>query len=113
MTACDTCRVPGFCCTNIRLFTPSGEFTIWDTDEPGQALRERQPEPLPFLPLAKLRTFKAPEGAYSTWGWTCTRLTAEGRCGDYENRPALCRSFVPIEDLRCLMRYGEDGFVNA
>jgi Fe-S-cluster containining protein len=31
----------------------------------------------------------------------CDRLTPAGRCGDYENRPFTCRSFVPASDPLC------------
>lgn len=34
--------------------------------------------------------------------WSCKNLTPEGRCGDYENRPELCRTYEPGQDLLCV-----------
>jgi len=31
----------------------------------------------------------------------CTKLGADGRCMDYENRPELCRVYQPQEDALC------------
>lgn len=116
MSACDTCRSPGHCCRNIRLFgsrsiAPNGEVVIPDDVDPKRYVASINGECLPFEPAAKLVTYGAdlpgrfdglaiPTG--STWSWSCPRLQADGRCGDYENRPFLCRSFKPGEDSLCL-----------
>lgn len=48
---------------------------------------------LPFMPL-----YQMPSGAWRMW---CPRLGRDGRCTDYENRPALCRGYVAGEDPVC------------
>lgn len=45
---------------------------------------------LPFLPL-----YKSPSGEWRYW---CQHLTREGRCGIYDQRPAVCRAYEPGSD---------------
>lgn len=35
------------------------------------------------------------------WQGPCPALSIMGRCTVYENRPAICRMFGVVEDLRC------------
>ncbi len=49
---------------------------------------------LPFMPLRK-----TPAGTWQLW---CP-LLVDGRCSDYENRPALCRYFRAGSDKLCCM----------
>ena len=49
---------------------------------------------LPFYPLWN------PEG--KGWKLWCVNLTSEGRCGDYDHRPALCRDFEPGQNSLCV-----------
>jgi hypothetical protein len=42
---------------------------------------------LPFMPLDKSEKYG--------WRLRCPLLGRDGRCTDYENRPALCRHFQP------------------
>lgn len=42
-------------------------------------------------------------GEHNSWRLWCPNLTREGRCGDYENRPRLCRSFQAGSDPLCIM----------
>lgn len=119
MSACDTCREPGHCCRNIRLFgarrSPAehGEVVIPATLDPVKYLGSIQGEDLPMLPKAPRQTFEPrplPDWngpligeTVQTWTWSCPRLTAAGRCGDYERRPRMCRMFEPVIDTMCLM----------
>lgn len=48
---------------------------------------------LPFMPLSH-----AENGAWRFW---CPLLGRDGRCTDYENRPALCRTYQSGEDALC------------
>ena len=48
---------------------------------------------LPFEPLELAPT--ATSGNEKLWWFTCPLLGADGKCGDYENRPGTCSSFVP------------------
>jgi Fe-S-cluster containining protein len=51
---------------------------------------------LPFMPL-----YKRPMGVWRFW---CPVLDIKtGRCGDYENRPALCKSYRAGSDTLCAM----------
>ena len=37
----------------------------------------------------------------------CTLLDENGRCSDYENRPAVCRNYEPASDQLCCEWKGE------
>ena len=67
----------------------------------------------------KLRKFKLPFEPFElsednnavqdigkkVWWFTCPLLGEDGKCGDYENRPDLCKKFVPGGgDHLCLIR---------
>lgn len=113
MSRCDSCAIPGFCCREIRLFgrvveggPPSGEIIIPGESEPGAYVASISAEPLPFKPAAKRASFG---DLGHTWTWTCPRLDPTGRCGDYENRPQLCRDFEPETDHMCLHHGGAEG----
>jgi Fe-S-cluster containining protein len=108
MSACDTCPNPGHCCHNLKLFAGgrAPRFTpdAWK-EEAEQFAKGRA---LPFYPVSTF-PFKTSTGSVdpdvSTVGvmWDCYNLTAEGRCGDYENRPQLCRDYAPKEDELCIL----------
>lgn len=84
--ACATCPQPGHCC---RGFTLNHVFSEDDTLETADKWLVEQG--LPFK-AAKWWPGKAGDQQLDV---TCPVLTPEGRCGDYENRPALCRDFPP------------------
>lgn len=111
MSACDQCPKPGACCRDIRLFFPNGdEVTTW-ADEPLAVYRMLAERRLPFMPSAVGDIFTAPPDAdepgreYCTWVYQCPVLGLDGRCLDYENRPALCRHLQPGESDPCVL-YG-------
>lgn len=94
MSLCDVCTRPGRCCSGFVL------NASWANDVTAlEALAglascdplnrdDRAPAyGLPFLPL-----YKDPKGWWRFW---CPNLGRDGRCGDYENRPQVCRDFVP------------------
>lgn len=104
MNACDICTRPGRCCTGFRL--GGGNFGrdltalevlvklatayppwTYDIDSPADAGQ-------PFIPLRR--------NARGTWTFWCPVLV-DGRCSDYENRPGLCRMYMPYEDALCAM----------
>ncbi len=103
MSACDTCPKPGSCCKGFTLNngTHSPAFTADRWADLGTEYAKRNG--LPFIPLE-------PYKGESEFGWTddkvgirwtCKNLTPEGRCGDYENRPNLCRIYEPGSDRLC------------
>lgn len=46
---------------------------------------------------------------------SCPLLTADGKCGAYEQRPRICRAFGLVDDhhLRCPMGCGPDKLLSA
>jgi Fe-S-cluster containining protein len=49
---------------------------------------------LPFVPA-----HQHPDGR---WDWSCTQLQKDGRCGIYEDRPQLCRTYAAGSDPLCV-----------
>jgi Fe-S-cluster containining protein len=110
MSLCDTCTKPGACCRDIPIFAPGGWGNFYPQDWPENAaaqLETKMPSH-PFIPL-RLEMFPAErlspdaKGPYGMGRWSCTNLTAEGLCGDYENRPQLCRDYQAGSDRLCVM----------
>ena len=101
---CQRCVTPGHCCTGFNLSNSEHPLVFWD-DEP-------IPDKPPFVPTQRWGQWTAESGAdagrtYSAWDWRCTLLRSDGRCGDYENRPQLCRDYVPLTDHLCIMKKKE------
>lgn len=88
---CDTCRHPGRCCVGFAITAvPRGltglEAMAW--------IEEHTNQPLTYMPLFRDRG--------GVWRWWCPLLDVKtGRCGDYEHRPSMCRSFEPRQDALC------------
>lgn len=101
MSLCDTCAQPGRCCFGFML--NGGSWPTFRTTalevlaELASAYPENDPPEigLPFLPLYR----RPGDGVWRFW---CPHLDRSGRCGDYENRPKLCRSFEPASDRLCI-----------
>ena len=100
---CAHCGDPGMCCRDIRL--PVGGQDLHSMNTALEVLvwlaTIKHADPwmgntgLPFLPDRK------DEDGW--WVLQCPRLTPEGRCGDYENRPWLCRTHTPGVHWPCIM----------
>jgi Fe-S-cluster containining protein len=96
---CDACRAPGRCCTGFTLTPkPVGEtpeeVDRWAAEQYWvSADRKSRGRGLPFRALYRL-----PNGMWRFW---CPNLLPSGRCGDYENRPSVCRDYEPGEDRLC------------
>lgn len=113
---CDNCIKPGSCC---KLFSLGGGAfgrgktelevlvqlaTVQTCADQGRAVVfDGLPHEfvtdvlvgLPFIPSGK-----EPDGS---WRFSCIMLDHRGRCSDYENRPALCRSYQALDDAMCAM----------
>lgn len=101
---CDKCYAPGQCCQRLHLSSGGESLTLWDDEDAVQQLRARG---LPFVSVAKHGTWKDEESGrtYSEHVYSCPVLTSDGRCGDYDNRPEVCRIFEPASDGLCV-HYG-------
>ncbi|MFM0165751.1 YkgJ family cysteine cluster protein [Paraburkholderia sediminicola] len=106
MSACDTCPKPGSCCTDFAL-----NIGLFQKDTWKEAAQEKlNSVGLPFFFPKRL----AVEGRETAGGpvdvdgkvmirYGCSRLTPDGRCGDYDNRPKLCHSYQPKSDALCVL----------
>lgn len=103
---CGECGDPGRCCRDIRLYSGGAGLSEAETKLDALvwlATAYHSDEwmgnmGLPFLPDRK---------EDGMWVLSCPRLTPDGRCGDYENRPRLCRIFRPGEEHPCAMLWRE------
>lgn len=111
---CDSCFAPGYCCRRLNFFGGKGEQTYW-LDEPIEpqlrsGMSKDTDRPVPFR-IAKVReqyTDKESGRPYGHVDFSCVNLTPEGRCGDYENRPWLCRHFEPASGNICVHYKGAE-----
>ncbi len=113
MSACDTCPKPGFCCRDIRLHNAKGdELTTWLDEGHGAAQIQLLAAGLPFIADRVAESWRAPADAdqpgreYGAWFYQCPNLLPNGRCGDYENRPQVCRKFQPGDGINCVLYKG-------
>jgi len=109
MSLCDHCYAPGQCCKSMSLSNESGPLTTWAGD--GEAERQMAEYGLPFVPLDEPSwegkiTDEASEDFgrdYVQHRWRCTKLTADGRCSIYDDRPKLCREFeAGVSNMLCV-----------
>lgn len=115
--ACDRCYQPGACCKNLTLSGPGiGDISFESVRRAGgrklkvqlvppakleRKLRDEGLEHFRIMPDAR-----SPDGAYLFW---CTRLQPDGRCGAYQQRPDICRSFKEGMDPLCVHYSDPDG----
>ena len=97
---CENCGDPGRCCKDIKLTRKAfGGITKLECLVILATIEHPDPHMLntglPFLPEYV--------GEDEQWRFSCPRLREDGRCGDYENRPNLCRTFVPGAHHPCVM----------
>jgi len=94
MSLCDTCSNPGACCRNFELKAKHPEtILLLQKGHKLEVLATCAEWGFPFIPTEHDGNF---------WHFKCTVLTSEGRCGDYENRPALCSNYVAGSDELCV-----------
>jgi Fe-S-cluster containining protein len=112
---CDTCVQPGTCCKDFgmpgfenrptrRLQKKVLRSLASALAEDGKAYRRGDGHPLEGDThyLAGL-PFKPDKRIDDNWLYSCPHLGKDGRCKDYNNRPALCVSYQPRQDQLCVM----------
>ena len=115
MTLCGMCPKPGHCCKNIYLTKQSnGEPPTYWADTWEEDARARMTEyGYPFLPGRIVHTYTSDEGReYVTINYDCPKLTDAGLCSIYEDRPKLCRQFVPESSPLCVFGRTTPSFGN-
>ena len=91
---CETCLAPGACCRAMHLSGGAGDMRMDAPMSFDQAEHLAMKHRLPFRPGRQLDN--------GHWLFWCTKLGPDGRCGDYENRPALCRTYAAGSDGLCV-----------
>jgi Fe-S-cluster containining protein len=95
---CDRCLKPGYCCRSVMLTGgPFGDPMSFEAAE-HQLLKYQ----LPFRPAHY-------DEEHHRWYFWCPNLRGDGRCGDYENRPDLCRRYRPGEEGLCAHYWAAEG----
>jgi Fe-S-cluster containining protein len=103
MQLCGICPDPGRCCRKMVLSSGAQALTYWKDGWEDAARADMQRRGLPFEPLAIAEEYADSEGiAYVSVFMTCPELLPNGRCGIYEDRPRVCRSYVPASDRLCV-----------
>jgi Fe-S-cluster containining protein len=114
MSLCDQCFAPGQCCKSLNLIDPHTREAVSTWAGDGEAAAQMKLFGLPFEvadthgPWIADETSERPGKEYVIHRWRCPLLNPDGRCGDYENRPTLCRSFEPALDRLCVHYHGAE-----
>lgn len=96
MTVCDSCRKPGHCCRDFVLNVPI-QLDNWE-----EYATQRMAElGLPFEPVRLASPGASSNPAYQV-RYSCPRLSPDGRCTDYENRPQVCKIYDAKSDPLCI-----------
>jgi Fe-S-cluster containining protein len=102
MSVCDSCPKPGSCCKGFTLNNGRNSPGFPERDWMARGTEYAARHGLPFIPLETYVSEHPDQvDGYVGIRWTCKNLTPEGRCGDYENRPNLCRIYEPGQDKLC------------
>lgn len=115
MSMCNWCPEPGHCCKKFQLSAPgNGEygtnFSFWKGDRDGTLARrdaeaELERRGVPFVIHSVDEEWRTERGHHFVrFYFCCPELLPSGRCGIYEERPDLCRSFIPGSDDLCLVK---------
>ena len=102
---CDARSKPGQCCKDFNL----GGGTFWiDGDYTVQKFLNDNN--LPFEPRMTGEYKDDVSGdMYASYTYSCPKLTDDGRCSIYANRPDLCRRYKPGQDALCVYYKAENG----
>ena len=95
---CDTCHSPGACCKNFSL----GRTFWFDGDDTVELFLKSND--FPFVPILVEEHESEKKGGrkYGSYRFSCPKLTAEGRCSIYEDRPYVCRQYEPASSSLCV-----------
>lgn len=117
---CDQCFAPGACCRRLNFYGGSpaidggNEKTYW-LDEPiepqlraGMGNDVYRPIPFEVFEIKERFIDEETKRPYGKITFSCRNLLPNGRCGDYENRPWLCRVFEPAGDHLCVHYKGAE-----
>lgn len=97
---CDTCSNPGSCCRGFMI--SSHWFPVDGWEELAKDFLHKNGVPF-FQPIKAVTIDKS----RCKVACDCTLLDENGRCSDYENRPAVCRNYEPASDQLCCEWKGE------
>lgn len=109
MSLCDRCYAPGQCCKHFSLYGPGGKMTFW-LEGGGTVSEHLERHELPFAPVLEGEYEDDHGRRYGSYHFECPKLTPEGRCSIYEDRPRLCRAFEPAGGSKlCVHSGGAEG----
>jgi hypothetical protein len=101
--SCNRCIAPGTCCKSLPLST---QFPMGSTHESVQLYMTENG--MPFIPLRRLCVYNGSrengtgQHWYEQWLFTCPKVTSDGRCSIYEDRPHTCIIYEPGVDAMCV-----------
>jgi Fe-S-cluster containining protein len=111
---CDKCYAPGACCKFLYLNLQEAGGGPWMTEVSHEAVADidRQLDlnvlPFEFIGWVWLHKYDG-EPLRGVPMFNCPQLLPNGRCGIYEDRPALCRNFEEGSEPLCVHYNGEAG----
>lgn len=109
MLLCSVCPAPGSCCKHFNLLLgETHAFTTWKDEGIAAAIAEVSARGLPYTVDEICNEYVAEGGrVYVSWWFSCDKVTPEGRCSIYNERPNVCRIFLPGTNELCKPFYRE------
>lgn len=95
---CSICPDPGRCCRRFNF-----HHSFWVEDGFTVAQLKLRDAGVPFIIEDWLAKSKTEDGSeYASVVVHCPKVTAEGLCSIYDDRPDICRNFQPGSDRLCV-----------
>lgn len=107
MSLCDTCHTPGNCCKKFALSHGVKQETLRQPNWKQLVTDRMILQGVPFFKPVERVIICQDTRKLADIIFTCTLLTEEGRCGDYENRPSACVDYQPKSDSLCVYYEGK------
>lgn len=108
MSLCQMCPKPGMCCKNFPLSQGGFEVTFWEGSWKKDVETFLKEKKLPFIPVKIHAYYQTKEFfKYVTVVYSCPKVTPEGRCSIYKDRPDLCKRYLPGESDICCFYKGD------
>lgn len=109
MHLCSVCPEPGHCCRRFDLSRGGQQIVYWKDTWEQDYQADFAENKYPFVATGIREEYSVQDQSDPDFGkqyvslwYSCPKVTSEGRCSIYKNRPMLCRTFLPGSSALCV-----------